>query len=770
MIGDTKILPIPDPSRRLTVEIKSDKTVYRPGETARYTLTTRDENGQAVPAEVAVAVIDSALLSVRPDNTPDLYGMFWANRENYVSTASSAPQEVSGGAYQRVGKTASIRSVFKDTAYWNARVETDKNGVAKFEVMVPGNLTTWKATARAITADTRVGTGQSSALATRPVTLRLATPRQLVQGDFIDLIASANNRTDAALNLETALSATGLLVEGAKVKTLPAPAKGEAKTTFPLRANELPESGEAILTGRTLASSATKETAVDLSDALESRIPVVPDGIARRIVQGGALENRVTANIALPADRIEPATTATLTIARGFGEVAQGLGANILSGQRESAPDAAARLVAVALLKPNGWQREAIENIAMLARYQTGQGGWNWWEDQRPDPRVTAFVLSSLDRAAALGVNVPDALKQRGIGGAVQLYNSNNLWEERALLASALALIGNNDKDRLAEVSRRAENLSPFARLTLAEAFASIGQKASATQILDDVLKDANIGTDEASVPVGARDGWENSSADATSAALSLLLQLQTNRALQAKFARYLSNQANLGYQGRNAQTHRLRALWKYDDAHPGAREIGALNVTLNGQSVKVPAAVSYKPLNIVLPRNWKDGTNQLQIERDGAGEIFWNVEAQVYQPASVEVGKNVRVFRRYETQNAALTWRELDGPVKVGSAVRCTVVVWPDDRADALKVVEPIPAGFEYVDSDGNYGQSGETEVRDGAVVHYLHGNGLPVTFRYYLRSETTGRVTALPALAEVVQRPDARGSSDVMRFVVTE
>ena len=770
LIGDTKILPVPDPSRRLEVEIKSDKSVYRPGETARYTLTTRDENGQGVPAEVAVGVIDSALLSIRPDNTPDLYGMFWANRENYVSTASSAPQEVSGGAYQRVGKTASIRSVFKDTAYWNARVETDKSGSAKFEVMVPGNLTTWKATARAITADTRVGTGQSSALATRPVTLRLATPRQLVQGDFIDLIASANNRTDAALTLETALSATGLLVEGAKVKILPAPAKGEAKTTFPLRANALPESGAAVLTGRTLASSATKANAADLSDALESRIPVVPDGIARRIVQGGALENRVAAQIELPADRIEPATSATLTIARGFGEVAQGLGANILSGQRESAPDAAARLVAVALLKPNGWQREAIENIAMLARYQTGQGGWNWWEDQRPDPRVTAFVLSSLDRAAALGVNVPDALKQRGIGGAVQLYNSNNLWEERALLASALALSGNNDKDRLAEVNRRAENLSPFARLTLAEAFFSTGQKASATQILNDVLKDANIGTDEASIAVGARDGWENSSADATSAALSLLLQLQTNRALQAKFARYLSNQANLGYQGRDAQTHRLRALWKYDDAHPGAREIGALTVTLNGQSVKVPAAVSYKPLEIVLPRNWKDGANSLRIERDGAGEVFWNVEARVYQPASVEVGKNVRVFRRYETQNAALTWRELDGPVKVGSAVRCTVVVWPDDRADALKVVEPIPAGFEYVDSDGDYGQSGDTEVRDGAVVHYLHGNGLPVTFRYYLRSETTGRVTALPALAEVVQRPDARGNSDVMRFVVTE
>ena len=267
----------------------------------------------------------------------------------------------------------------------------------------------------------------------------------------------------------------------------------------------------------------------------------MPNGIARRIVQGGTLENQISAQIALPDDRIEPATTATLTIARGLGEVAQGLGADILRGDRESAPDAAARLVAVALLKPANWQREALENIAMLARYQTGQGGWNWWEDQQPDPRVTAFVLSSLDRAQALGVTVPETLKQRGIGGAAQLYNSNGLWEERALLASALALSGNNDGDRLAEVQRRAEDLSPFAKLTLAEALIAVKQQDKARAILDDVLKDANIGTDVAAIPVGARDGWENSSADATAAALSLLLQLDTNRALQSKFARSLA-------------------------------------------------------------------------------------------------------------------------------------------------------------------------------------------------------------------------------------
>jgi len=51
---------------------------------------------------------------------------------------------------------------------------------------------------------------------------------------------------------------------------------------------------------------------------------------------------------------------------------------------------------------------------------------------------------------------------------------------------------------------------------------------------------------------------------------------------------------------------------------------------------------------------------------------------------------------------------------------------------------------------------------VRDGAVIHFVRGEGLPITFRYYLRAESSGKVTALPATAEVLRRPDERGNSD--------
>lgn len=770
LISDNTILPIPDPSRKLQVSLTSDRKEYRPGETARYTLRTTDDKGRGIPAEVAVSVVDESLYAVRPDTTPDLYGLFWALRENFVTMASSAPEELSGGAYQRVNKMASVRRQFLDTAFWNARVQTDRQGRASFTVTIPGNLTTWRATARAITSDTRVGAATSAATATRPVALRLATPRQLVQGDELTLIGSVNNRTNLNRTFETALSAKGLQIQGPKTHRVDARAGGEGKAQWLIIADMLPESGEATITSRTLDINAAPDQGEELSDALEVSVPVVPNGVRQRLLSGGTLEKTRTITVKLPDDHIEPATTGILSIRGGVGQVAQAVAAQILSNDRYASPVAAARLLAAALLPGNAPKAETRENIALLARYQTGQGGWGWWEDGQPDALNTALVLSTLSRAKAQSVLVPPTLLQRGINGARALYNSTQLWEHRALLAAAITLA-----DRAAgaplldEVQRRAENLSPFARLTLAEALLEAGRRNEASLIARKVLEEAVIGPDTAFVRVGQRPGWNANTLDATAAALSLLVQMDDERELQAKLARWLADPDDAGYYSLETSGLRLRALWKYDKAHPSATRRGNITVAFNGQSIAVPDADEKRPLQIPLPRSaWKDGDNTLAIRRDGEGEIFYALETRVYRPATLEYGNGIRVFRRYDVQNEGKAWDELKRAVRTGEPVRCTVVVWPGERADALRVVEPLPAGFEFVEDDDGYGTHGLSEVRDGAVVHYVRGNGLPLTFRYYMRAESEGRVTALPASAEVLRRPAERGHSDALRIEV--
>ena len=118
--------------------------------------------------------------------------------------------------------------------------------------------------------------------------------------------------------------------------------------------------------------------------------------------------------------------------------------------------------------------------------------------------------------------------------------------------------------------------------------------------------------------------------------------------------------------------------------------------------------------------------------------------------------------------KNPAGTWVELNRDVKPGEPVRCTVIAWGDDIRDAVRLSEPLPAGFEYIEGEGT--AYGYQEIRDGAVIHFLTNEGSPQTFRYFIRAEAEGVLTALPATAEYLRRPQMKGRSNPMPIRVVE
>src|SRR6185436_10902015 len=74
-----------------------------------------------------------------------------------------------------------IRRNFPDTAYWNPSVVTGDDGSAKVTLKLPDNLTTWRLTARGLTADTRVGQVASDLVATKPLLKLHADAKQSIQ-------------------------------------------------------------------------------------------------------------------------------------------------------------------------------------------------------------------------------------------------------------------------------------------------------------------------------------------------------------------------------------------------------------------------------------------------------------------------------------------------------------------------------------------------------------------------------------------------------------
>jgi uncharacterized protein YfaS (alpha-2-macroglobulin family) len=86
-----------------------------------------------------------------------------------------------------------VRKAFPDTAFWAADVTTDNSGHAQAKVDFPDSLTTWRATARGVTHDTKLGAATLKTIVRKNLILRLAVPRFFVQGDEVTVSALVHN-------------------------------------------------------------------------------------------------------------------------------------------------------------------------------------------------------------------------------------------------------------------------------------------------------------------------------------------------------------------------------------------------------------------------------------------------------------------------------------------------------------------------------------------------------------------------------------------------
>ena len=85
------------------------------------------------------------------------------------------PKAKGGGG----GEGFDVRTNFADTAYWNAAVRTDENGVAVVQVKLPDNLTTWRMRAKAVSTGTALGQAETDVITSKDILVRPVLPRFL---------------------------------------------------------------------------------------------------------------------------------------------------------------------------------------------------------------------------------------------------------------------------------------------------------------------------------------------------------------------------------------------------------------------------------------------------------------------------------------------------------------------------------------------------------------------------------------------------------------
>ena len=205
----------------IAVDIKTDKEVYKPGDTVTVDLQTRFAN-QPVSALLTVSVVDEMIYVLQPEIAPSIGEFFYHPRRNNVRTTASLSFISYDVAILHLDTTAHgnrndrnikllerPRRADVDTAAWKPDLMTDKDGKAHFTYVVPDSLTRWRITARAINTEGYVGQHKAFVRSEKDLYLKWSGPTRFRTGDHPALGLLAFNQQKQVISADWSVNLAG---------------------------------------------------------------------------------------------------------------------------------------------------------------------------------------------------------------------------------------------------------------------------------------------------------------------------------------------------------------------------------------------------------------------------------------------------------------------------------------------------------------------------------------------------------------------------------
>lgn len=725
----------------LNITLTPDRETYAPRERATFDLRVTDASGMPVQAELSVALVDKAVLSLVEPNAPPILEAFYGERGLGVFTADSlnvsvdritakvmaeapllAARKGGGGGLAQALTLSLTRRDYRETAYWEARLRTDAEGRARVETTLPDNLTTWVLIARAITPDTRVGEATREVQSTKPLLVRPVTPRFFTVGDVITLAAVVNNNTAAPIDAQVAIASTNLtLVGGQPVQQVSVPANGAARVEWQMRVEE---GASSLITMTATGGGYSDSARPTLETAEEGGIPIVRYAAPETVATSGELEEpgRRLELIPLPPRLNTGRGDLMVRVDTSLGEVAMRSARALQAYPYESVDWTASRLnVALALAKARNQPADVEVVSGALQRLYAAQrfdGGWAWWSDVavgQSDPVVSAHVLLALARAAQAGFLVDSNVLERGLGflstqlSQERFLPSTNAANREALLLFALGEAGRPDPGRLSLLYEQRDKLSYYAQALLALALARVQADDPRIQTLLANLRGAALLSATGAYWQERTRDWENLYSDTRSTAIILyaLAQLDPQSALNTNVVRWLiAAREGDAWESVQETDWAINAFAAWI-VHSGEQNADfAWRVTLNGRPLLSGQAPSgeTQTARVPLAELIANAANALSLERGtGPGKLYYTAHLRAFVPAASApaVNRGLFVARKYESANCK---PKPDQPcpaitsARVGENVRVRLTLVVPMDAYFVRLVDYLPAGAEAI------------------------------------------------------------------------
>ncbi len=832
-------LGVPAASRTLTVSVTADQAVSKPRQPGAFSVLVTDQAGQPVRAQVSLAVIDEAVYGVKADGTPDPIRHFYRREYSRVSTTFSREYYFTGYSGRdrlqlaRKGRRPftladfkgdqevqpEVRKDFPDAIYWVGDLVTDAQGRGRIAVNYPDALTTWRLTARAITADTKAGVGIARTTTTKDLIVRVITPRFLTEGDEVVVPTMVHNYRPEAQTATVSMQASGL-ESGSPATTVSSllASGGERRDDWRYSAATV---GTATIT-------ATARTGFD-NDAVEWPLPVLPFGIHRQAGAAGSIagEGEASAVVTIPDGANPVARTVSIALAPSLAGSMLGaldfLTAYPYGCTEQTLSSFLPNLLVTRALtelklapteRLSALDRQVSSGLQRLYDYQHDDGGWGWWKSDGNHPFMTAYALWGLDEARRAGVKVQEFRINNGARALAQLYTAYPRVEPDLKVYEAYVL--QRAAANEAEVTwfmdgRQFSYTHRAAREELWNARARMSAYGRALLLLlMDEVKDAR-GNELARSLAGEAESrgdlswWTvasdpllldaaETSVEATAFAVQALARRDPNNPVVERAVRWMMLNRTAGYWSSTKQTAMaIYGLLTFMQARGEAAQPFSVDIFVNGvnagrRTFAASAMAAPDPLVVTVPAS--AGANQVRLVKRGAGTVYWSAAADYYDTsgAGAQSGsRHLALTRAYAllspvTVKGRIVYREepFTGTAKPGDVltVRLTVAGSPEWRY--LAIEDPLPAGVEAIQDTTAYPLEREApdswwfgsrvEYRDSRTVFFQETfDQGRYEYSYLVKVIAPGQFRAIPAQVSPMYVPGVHASSEPQTFVIT-
>lgn len=694
-------------TKELRVQIKSDKLEYRPGEKVKLDVLVTDQKDKPVKAKINLNLVDEALYSLQ-DQKVDLLSSLYSDCFSFLlfSRTSHYHPDIGGGA-ECGGEGGGERKDFRDTVIF-ASLQTDGSGKAAVEFKLPDDLTSWRVTYHALTADFQAGSGTTQLAVRLPFFVELIGNDTYLEGDKPGIIMRSYGEK---------------LIKGSKVayqmklvdpqgqeKT----ARGEGKAFAPVDW-QLPALQEGKYTFTVKGESGGQ------SDIITKEITVVKSYLEKTVSDHHLLSE----DIKLQGGKEEPTTLIFSDYEksqnlRGLYSLSWCYGGRL---EQQLARREARKLMQEYFTEDSTYFAEEEEEN--LLRYQQRDGGLS----------ILPYGESNLSLSVRAAVLQSDDFDKGALAGYFYsvMYNKDT-EDDKSLALLGLAAL---KEPVLLDLNNflQEKDIQPAEKINLALAYLEIGSGSFADEVFSDLL--SQYGEDLGSTMriKGGKDQDEIIEATTQMA----LLAARLNRAEKHKLYQYLLENSSKDFLNLLEKVQILQANLRFMDLKP-------VSFTYELQGKKTTKSLKNQETFelVVLPKDLE--TLKFSGIKGKVGLVA--AYTAPYSAKDSAAQQDLQISRQYQSKqmkNNSFARSEL---------VEVVINYNIGDKApeSTYEIIDVLPAGMLYVNKPYDYDAKDRDPVSYPSVV-----KGQKLTFpvwkksgkiKYYARIVSPGEFNAEPSL----------------------